>query len=258
MKKIYMYIGANPMGKRQIRIYNNNPLVKMIRNSSETELLILMATVNVPTIKGKLGYSFTAQDGVFLFNSRAIHSGLLANPGGYYTPPFSGMALLDTAIVNFDTAINDVRDGVRGAEGAKITTKKQLMKMLRKALIYINLLSMDDQTNAVEIITGAKMLVNKPIRVDKQNFSVKQGPGTGLIALSAKAIRVDRKYYKASYEWQFSIDNGRTWENLPVTTKAKTMAVGMLPGIATLFRMRSESTKTALSAWCTPIEIIPM
>ncbi len=258
MKKSNRYKGKKQLSKKQIKAMKNNPLYALVNAKSELEIIIALAVISVPIVKGKLGYEIGAQDGVFLFNSRAIHTALLADTGGYYLPPFSGMALLDTAINDFETAVNNVRDGVNGAEGAKMVAKRALMKMLKKALNFINDLAFDDQINAVEIITGAKMLVNKPIKQDKQDFSVKQGPGTGYVALACMAIRIGRKYYKASYEWQFSIDNGKTWENLPVTIKAKTIAFGMLPGIATLFRKRTFSEKTGLSAWCDPIMFIPM
>ncbi len=236
-----------------------NEYMKYKKPQQLTELqTIFILAITVHTIKGKLGFKLNSKDSEVLFNATAIQEALVLNTGGYYTPAFGQMALLGTCITTFSNSINNVNLGVLGAEGAKNTAKVNLMKVLRKALTYVNGLAEDDQTNAVEIITGAKMIVIGTPSINKQDFAVKQGPGTGEVILTSLAVKVDGKYVKAVYEWQFSIDNGKTWESLPVTTKAKTMATGMLSGIATLFRKRTSSAKTGISTWSVAIEIHPM
>lgn len=236
-----------------------NEYMKYKQPQELTELqTIFVLAVTMHIIRGKLGFTVNSKDSEVLFKSTAIQEALVLNTGGYYTPAFGQMALLGTCITTFSNSINNVNLGVLGAEGAKNTAKVNLMKVLKKALAYVNGLAEDDQANAVEIITGAKMVVIGVPSINKQDFAIKQGPGTGEVILTSLAVKVDGKYVKAVYEWQFSIDNGKTWEPLPVTTTAKTMATGMLPGIATLFRKRTSSAKTGVSTWSPAIEIHPM
>ncbi len=220
-------------------------------------LMVLLALTS-RTVKGKLGFTITTADGIFLFNSEAIFNALTLNTGGYYSTPFNHLALLGTQNAAFASAISDVRLNVLGGEGAKKAAKKALKLTLDSALAYINELARTNQNNAVEIITGAKMMVIGDHSVNKQDFAVKYGDATAEVNLTALAEKVNGKYVKAIYDWQFSIDNGRTWENLPSTTKAKTIATGMLVGIATLFRKRTITVKHGTSQWCDAIQIIPL
>ena len=256
MKKIYTYIGK-PMSKKEIRDLQKNLIMQSFNPHTASGFMILLAAVSLPVTKGKLGFGLLTADGDFIRKSKAIHAALLADAGGYYTVPFANLAALLTAIDDFETEMANMDAGVLGTPGAKNVAKRKVMKYLKKALNYINDLAFDQQLNSVEIITGSTMLVNMPITKDKQDFSVKHGLSTGEVLLAAKAVKFNGKYVTSSYEWQFSIDDGRTWENLPVTTIAKTVAEAMLPGIATIFRKRTSSVKTGLSPWCDPMMIYP-
>ena len=210
------------------------------------------------TIKGKLGINMLTNDGTFLFAAQGIHAALLANTGGFYTPAFASLALLATQITSFETAINNLVMGVLGAEGAKTEAKSALKITLDAALAYVNNLAFLNQVNATEIITGANMYVITPGSINKQDFAVKQGNATGEVKLISLAARFDNKRVKASYDWQFSTDGGNKWESLDSTVVAKTVAVGMMVDIKTLFRKRSTTVKGGTSAWCSPIAITPV
>lgn len=251
-----MYIGANPIGKRQIRIINNNPFRKLM--FSAPELTVFLAIIRVPIIKGNLGFSVNEKDGDFVIKSSAIHAAIFANTGGYYSPPFGALAALDTAISDLVLRIADVEARVYGSEAAKMVAKRDVMRLLKKALNYVNNIAFDNQVVAGEVITGAKCLVNKPRLGGKADLKAVNGPGYGVVRLFAKALKLNGKFLKATYEWQFSIDAGRTWENIPFTNKARTTVQGMLRGIETSFRKRDYSEKTGLSDWSDPITFYPL
>ncbi len=241
-------------GKRQLRILKNNPFNQLFT----TEMGIIVLLANVTITKGKLGFSVTERDGDFIRKALGIHAAIFANVGGYYSPPFGALAALATAISTLQDTIIDVEAAVYGAEAAKADAKRDVMRLLKKALNYINDIAFDRQDVASEVITGARMLVNKPISQDKQDLKAVLGPGTGVVRLFAKAVKYLAKYQKATYEWQFSIDQGKTWENIPFTHKSKTTVTGMLPGIETWFRKRDFSEKTGMSAWSDYVSIYPL
>jgi hypothetical protein len=66
---------------------------------------------------------------------------------------------------------------------------------------------------------------------------------TTVVKLIAKAIQGAR-----AYEWQYSVDGGVTWINLPTTAQANTTVSGLKPGVVTHFRFRV-LTKDGLSDW---------
>ncbi len=241
-------------GKRQLRILKNNPMNQLF--NSEMGIIVLFARVTIT--KGKLGFDIQERDGDFIRKALGIHGAIFANVGGYYTPPFGALATLATAIATLQATIVDIEAGVLGAEAAKVDAKRDVMRLLKKALNYINDIAFDRQDVASEVITGARMLVNKPISQDKQDLKAVIGPGTGVVRLLAKALKYLSQYQKATYEWQFSIDQGSTWENIPFTHKAKVTVTGMLPGIETWFRKRDYSEKTGMSAWSDYVSIYPL
>jgi len=214
--------------------------------------MILFAEVADNIIKGKLGFTRSTRDSNFLTNARGIYAALDLNAGGYYIPAFSRMALLLSQIEDFETAITNVKTRVLGAAGAKRAAKKVLYGTLEAALDFINNLARLDQTNAIEIITGANMLVCSAHTSRKPDFEVKQGLSTGEVFLVCLAVKIDDKYVRASYDWQYSIDNGANWVNLTSTQTAKTYVTG-LALVSTKFRKRTNSKRGGLSAWCTPI-----
>jgi hypothetical protein len=58
-----------------------------------------------------------------------------------------------------------------------------------------------------------------------------------------------------SYEWQYSVDGGKTWVVAPVTLQAKTTILGLTPGATVTFRYRGV-TKTGDGDWSQLITFI--
>jgi hypothetical protein len=73
----------------------------------------------------------------------------------------------------------------------------------------------------------------------------------------AQGIRLTAKAAgkRAAYEWQRSIDNGATWENLTSTLEAKTVDPTMVQGQRVIYRFRG-ILKTGANAYCNPVSII--
>lgn len=233
-----------------------NKKMSMIRSQQKFAFCLVIILPRI--IKGKLGFSLRTNDERFLAMAKAIHAALVANPGGFYTPAFSGLATILSQATAFDTAIQNFLSGVLGGEAAKREAKLALKITLDAALAYINNLAFLDQVNAAEIITGAKMeLVGKP-SINKQDFSVRQGNGTGDIILRSLAAKFNNKRVKGFYDWQYSTDNGTTWISLDSTVVAHTTAIGMRVDVKTQFRKRSTTVKGGTTAWSHPIAITPV
>jgi hypothetical protein len=154
----------------------------MNRKTQKMYRTIILAVLT-RVIKAKLGFDINASDGVFLSKSEAIAAALAADVGGYFTVPFAQLALLVTQNAALDAAIQDVKLGVMGAEGAKLAAKAAVKITLGLALAYINGIAILDQTNAVEIITSASMMVIGTQERNKQDFAIQQSEDSGSIIL---------------------------------------------------------------------------
>ena len=81
-------------------------------------------------------------------------------------------------------------------------------------------------------------------------FGAKPGTVTGQVKLVATSAA-----RRASYEWETSIDAGKTWQVAPVTLQAKTTISGLVPGSSVMFRYRPV-TKTGEADWSQPVSLI--
>jgi hypothetical protein len=81
-------------------------------------------------------------------------------------------------------------------------------------------------------------------------FAAKPAAVSGSVILHAvSAAR------RASYEWQYSTDGGKTWVQAPGTLQTKTTIAGLTPGVTVTFRYRA-LTKTGEGDWSLPTQIM--
>ena len=101
--------------------------------------------------------------------------------------------------------------------------------------------------NAANIAQAAGMSLRKPPAQSKPPLAAKAGVTSGIVQLAAKAT----KGAKAN-NWQMSTDGGKTWVDLPETTKAKTQVANLTPGTTVQFRQRA-LTKAGVGDWSLPV-----
>ena len=70
----------------------------------------------------------------------------------------------------------------------------------------------------------------------KPPLAAKPGKVSGEVHLVAKAVKGAK-----GNQWQYSTDGGKTWVDLPQTTKATTTLVSLTPGATVTFRHRTFS-----------------
>jgi len=102
--------------------------------------------------------------------------------------------------------------------------------------------------NAAVLAQDAGMSVRKYTHPAKPPLAAKQKL-SGTVQLVAKATKGAK-----SNEWQYSTDGGKTWVDLPPTTKAST-TVNLMPGTTVSYRQRV-LTKSGQSDWSQPISAL--
>jgi hypothetical protein len=160
------------------------------------------------------------------------------------------VAALTTANLALDGAETATKARTKGSVAARNTAKAALILQLRAAKAFVQQAADANPEKAVEVVTSAGLLTRKPTTRRKAPFLVKQGATTGTVHLVAKSAAV-----RASYEWQWSTDGGKTWVALPVTLQAKTTLSGVPAGTNGLFRFRAV-TKAGEGDWSQPASFI--
>ena len=220
----------------------------------ETVYFFLVTVPAIKVIQGKLGFRKSLRDGDFAIKAKAMHDALVNDINAFFSPPFADLVLLSDLIDRFEKAINNVQLKVLGAGALKKQAKTDLYNCLLSAKEYINKLARDNQANAEAIINSALMEALGAHSYKKQLLSVKKGDSTCEALLQCIAVKIDGKYYKATYNFQSSIDGGTTWINLDDTTEAKLVVTGLVLGTVMKFRTRSKSKKLGLTKWCPPVD----
>jgi hypothetical protein len=103
-----------------------------------------------------------------------------------------------------------------------------------------------DQAQA--IIESAAMSVRKKAPRQKQGNEVRQGV-SGAVDLYAVVAT-----FATAYEWQMSGD-GKTWTNLPTTSRSRTNVTGLTPGQVAFFRNRPILRKGSAD-WSQPVSLL--
>jgi hypothetical protein len=160
-------------------------------------------------------------------------------------------------IVKRMTAVDDLRVAEaaalsrgKGAVATRNAKRTALVAILQSLRTYIQGIADADPANGPSLIESAGLAVRKTPTHRARGFLAKPGPVSGVAKVYA-AITARR----ASYEWQYSTDGGKTWVSTPATLQAKTTVSGLTPGATVQFRYRPV-TKTGEGDWSQPASII--
>ena len=160
------------------------------------------------------------------------------------------------------TAFNDALTKYGAAETAAQTRAKGTIAARNAAkVIYIGALHAlkarvqqvadANPEQAEAIITSTTLAVKKSPMRQKQGFVAKYGATSGTVHVTAPAACCA----PLSYEWQYSLDGGKTWVETANTLQAKTTITGLPVATVVEFRYRV-TTKTGQGDWSLPTSIL--
>jgi hypothetical protein len=180
--------------------------------------------------------------------AQGIAERMTANPS--FPNPTPTVAALNAAIAELQTAETVALSRVKGAAAARNEKRAALVAMLQQLRTHIQTRADAEPANAVSIIQSAGVAVRKTPTRRARAFAAKQGAVSG----TAKLVAVTQSR-RASYEWQYSSDGGKTWITSPSTLQAKTTIAGLVPGSTVQFKYRAV-TKTGEGDWSQPVSLL--
>jgi hypothetical protein len=137
-------------------------------------------------------------------------------------------------------ALAKAKGAVEARDDAKKLVYDDLMLLKSGVQTVVN----QNVSQAATIIESAGFFQRKGTLPWKANLAALMAPVTpGEVLVRAKAVKG-----RASYEWQYSTDLGKTWITMGTTTVANTSLPGMTGGAALMFRFRTTVSKTT-SDW---------
>ena len=168
----------------------------------------------------------------------------------YFPSPVPPLNEVSTATDELETAEKAAQLRTHGAVANRNAKRTALLAKLELLRGYVQNQADADHENAAAIIQSAAMQVRKVPTRPKRVFAAKQGAVSGSVVLvTASAGR------RASYDWEWSNDGGKTWQPLPSTLQTKTSVTGLAPATTYSFRFRAV-TRTGVSDWSQPASLL--
>jgi hypothetical protein len=185
----------------------------------------------------------------FIVRAQSIHDTMAANTG---TLPSPSPALTTLASHISDLASKEAAAQARtaGAVADRDAARKVVADDLNSERAYVEQLVNADPTNGAIIAQDAGMTLRKVPSRNKPDLAANKGAVSGSVHAVAKATIGAR-----ANEWQYSLDGGKTWIDLPPTTKASTTIQGLTPGTTVSIRQRP-LTKAGLTDWGQPVSTL--
>jgi hypothetical protein len=176
-----------------------------------------------------------------------IQKKMTGNPS--FPTPIPTLAEFGTAIADLQSAETLALGRAKGAVTLRNEKRTVVVGMIQQLRTYVQSVADLDGTNAASIITSAGFAVRKTPTRTARVFHAAPGPVSGAAAIVAPSAG-----RRASYEWQYSTDGGKTWLTLPPTLQAKTSIAGLTPGSSAEFKYRAV-TKTGADDWSTAVSL---
>ncbi len=167
-----------------------------------------------------------------------------------FPTPTPQLAMVMQAIDELQTAETAALARTKGAATTRDDKRAALVLLLHNLRSYIQVTANASPDNGAAIIESAGVAVRKAPTRRARAFAVKPGAVSG----SAKVFATSAGR-RASYEWQYSTDGGKTWVMAPSTLQAKTTIAGFAPGATVLFKSRAV-TKTGEGDWSQPASLV--
>jgi hypothetical protein len=177
-----------------------------------------------------------------------IVKAMTGNPA--FPSPVPVLTTVTSAVNDLQNAETSALTRVKGAVATRDEKRAALVLLLLQLKGYIQTQADANIENGASIIASAGVSVKKALVRAPRVFEAKLGSVSG----SAKLIAASAGP-RASYEWQYSTDGGKTWLLAPVTLQAKTTILGLTSGVAVQFRYRAV-TKTGEGDWSQTVVLV--
>jgi hypothetical protein len=170
--------------------------------------------------------------------ARAIYEGMVANPA-LFPAPNPAMAVFLALIVKLEASQLKALSKIPGAAVIRDADCDNVYNAMELLRTYVQSLCDASPEQAMVILKAAAMDARKVGTFHKPVLEVKPGPVPGTVILVANATALIGKgvYKKALFNWQSSVDGGKTWVTLSPTPLATTQVSGLASATTVAFRV---------------------
>jgi hypothetical protein len=162
---------------------------------------------------------------------RAILAAMASNP--HFPTPNPALSAVTASVNALESAHAATKTRALGSVPVRDVARQQTLDQVRLLLGYIQQVADASPDQAAEIITSAGVRSRTAVTAAKPPFTVKPGSVSGSARLAVKAAA-----HHAAYDWEFSVDGGKTWTAATTTLQARTVVSGLPVATTVMFRAR--------------------
>jgi hypothetical protein len=185
---------------------------------------------------------------LFIESVRAILAAMASNP--HFPSPNPPLATVTASVNGLESAQAVTKTRAPGSIELRDAARKQLVVQVRVLLGYAQQVADASPEQAAAISARAGQRAPTPATRTKAPFAVSYGPLSGSAHLAVKAAGS-----RAAYDWEYSVDGGKTWTGVPTTLQAKTVVTGLPVATNVMFRFRAV-IKGGAADWSQPISLL--
>ena len=207
-----------------------------------------MSTTTKPAHRPTIALALPKIVALLIVFAENIVKRMTGNP--YFPAPTPALAALTTAIDELRAAEAAALARTKGAATVRNQKRTVVVSQLHTLRGYVQTVADADPANAPAIIESSGLAVRKAPTRHTRVLAAKPGRISGDATVTAVVAA-----RRASYEWQYSADGGKTWITAPATLQARTTVPGLVPGSTAQFRYRAV-TKAGEGDWSQPVSLL--
>jgi hypothetical protein len=207
-----------------------------------------MVTTNTSIHRATVSLNLPAKVADFIALVVGIVHAMTNNPA--FPAPVPALSALSAAVSDLQAAETVALTKVKGAAAARNGKRAVVVSLLHQLRGYVQAVADATPEDGQAIIQSAGMATRKVALRATRVFAAKLGPISGSAKLTAPITA-----RRASYEWQYSTDGGKTWVSAPASLQAKTTVLGLPAGSSVMFRYKTV-TKTGEGDWSQALSLL--
>jgi hypothetical protein len=168
-----------------------------------------------------------------------------------FPTPVPTVAAIQAAVTDLHNSQTAALSRVKGAATVRNDKRTVLVSLLQQLRGTVQAVADATPENGAAIIESAGFAVRKIAARGKRPFAATQGTLSGTADVTAVSAGV-----RASYEWEYSVDGGKTWVAAPGTIQGRTTIPGLPVGTAVQFRYRAITPKGGQGDWSQPVSLL--
>ncbi len=168
----------------------------------------------------------------------------------HFLTPTTPLADVSAAIAALQAAETATLSGLKGTVVVRNDRKAALVTLMGELRNYVQKTADADAQNAAAIIQSSGFSLRKTPARKPRVFAAKPGAVSGSVDVVTARASV-----RASYEWQYSVDGGKTWIEAPPSLRSSTTIVGLPIAVSVQLRSRAV-TKAGPGDWTQPLAIV--